>query len=53
MMKALACVFLGIVIALPIIYWLHPLNNGAVTLVVVMSVSVVSFVYWVIWGRKS
>jgi hypothetical protein len=32
---ALASTSIAIVLALAIIYWLHPLNNGAVALVVV------------------
>ena len=33
-------VILGVAIAAPIIYWLHPLNAGAVGLVVTLSVGV-------------
>lgn len=31
-------VFIGLVLSMLIIYWLHPLNSGAIGLVVVMCV---------------
>jgi hypothetical protein len=42
-MKVLAgSVVIGTIVALAIIYWLRPLNSGAVALVVVLSIGIVA-----------
>ncbi len=55
MKRITAAVLLGIVLALPVIYWLRPLNRGAIALVVLVCVGVAQLVLKLIeasFGRK-